>query len=156
MPDSCSIAFKEWAAVCEALAAGRQTIILRKGGIQEGREGFRVQHGEFCSGSIPPTFIKLLTACRLIAANSLPAPWPGPNLVPESCPRFRFASLPKLRTCIRSQRKTQCCASTANTSGPKRRSARGLPREIPTAGLTPVMSDAAFAGALAQVRAAVA
>lgn len=41
------IAFKEWAVVCEALATGRQTIILRKGGIHEGREGFRVAHGEF-------------------------------------------------------------------------------------------------------------
>ena len=48
MPDSfCQIAFKEWAAVCEALAAGRQTIILRKGGIHEGRDGFRVQHQRF-------------------------------------------------------------------------------------------------------------
>jgi hypothetical protein len=42
-----NIAFKEWAAVCAALAAGRQSIILRKGGIDEGREGFRVEHGEF-------------------------------------------------------------------------------------------------------------
>lgn len=42
-----SIAFKEWAVVCAALAAGRQSIILRKGGLAEGREGFRVQHGEF-------------------------------------------------------------------------------------------------------------
>ncbi|HEY2881389.1 MAG TPA: DUF1802 family protein [Pirellulales bacterium] len=41
------IAFKEWAVVCASLAAGRQTIILRKGGIDEGREGFRVQHREF-------------------------------------------------------------------------------------------------------------
>lgn len=32
--------FKEWEVVCEALAAGRQSIILRKGGIHEGREGF--------------------------------------------------------------------------------------------------------------------
>jgi hypothetical protein len=47
MPTICSIAFKEWAAVCEALAAGRQAIILRKGGIHEGREGFRVQHERF-------------------------------------------------------------------------------------------------------------
>lgn len=47
MEPTCSIAFKEWAAVCEALAAGRQTIILRKGGIHEGREGFRVQHARF-------------------------------------------------------------------------------------------------------------
>jgi hypothetical protein len=47
MESTCNIAFKEWAAVCEALAAGRQTIILRKGGIHEGREGFRVQHERF-------------------------------------------------------------------------------------------------------------
>jgi hypothetical protein len=41
------IAFKEWAAVCLALAEGRQTIILRKGGLHEGREGFRAAHREF-------------------------------------------------------------------------------------------------------------
>jgi hypothetical protein len=41
------IAFKEWAVVCAALGSGRQTIILRKGGIDEGREGFRVEHREF-------------------------------------------------------------------------------------------------------------
>ncbi|WP_397571428.1 DUF1802 family protein [Schlesneria sp. T3-172] len=40
-------AFKEWAVVCEALATGRQSLILRKGGIHEGREGFRVAHREF-------------------------------------------------------------------------------------------------------------
>ena len=42
-----TVAFKEWAAVCDALAAGRKTIILRKGGIHEGRDGFRVAHREF-------------------------------------------------------------------------------------------------------------
>jgi hypothetical protein len=42
-----NIAFKEWAVVCAALNSGRQTIILRKGGIDEGREGFRVKHREF-------------------------------------------------------------------------------------------------------------
>jgi hypothetical protein len=41
------IAFKEWAAVCSALAAGRQSLILRKGGIHAGRQGFQVEHGEF-------------------------------------------------------------------------------------------------------------
>jgi hypothetical protein len=41
------IAFKEWAAVCAALADGRQTLILRKGGIHEGPDGFRPEHGEF-------------------------------------------------------------------------------------------------------------
>ncbi len=40
-------AFKEWAVVCSALACGRQTLILRKGGIHEGGEDFRVEHREF-------------------------------------------------------------------------------------------------------------
>lgn len=40
-------AFKEWAVMSAALGAGRQSLILRKGGIHEGRAGFRVEHGEF-------------------------------------------------------------------------------------------------------------
>lgn len=40
-------AFKEWAVVCEALLRGRQSLILRKGGIHEGRDGFHVEHREF-------------------------------------------------------------------------------------------------------------
>jgi hypothetical protein len=41
------MAFKEWAAVCLALEQGKQSLILRKGGIHEGRQGFRVEHAEF-------------------------------------------------------------------------------------------------------------
>lgn len=41
------IGFKEWQAVCKALGAGRQTLILRKGGIHEGREGFSFAHSSF-------------------------------------------------------------------------------------------------------------
>ena len=41
------IAFKEWSVVCAALEQGRQSLILRKGGLHEGRDGFRVQHDEF-------------------------------------------------------------------------------------------------------------
>lgn len=47
MLDQNRFAFKEWAAVCAALASGRQSLILRKGGIHEGRDGFRVDHREF-------------------------------------------------------------------------------------------------------------
>ncbi len=47
MQSSNRFAFKEWAVVCAALAAGRQSLILRKGGIHEGRGGFRVEHPEF-------------------------------------------------------------------------------------------------------------
>jgi hypothetical protein len=41
------IALKEWAVVCAALATGRQTILLRKGGIDEGQGGFQPEHQEF-------------------------------------------------------------------------------------------------------------
>ena len=42
-----AIAFKEWQVICDALADGRQTILLRKGGIHEGREGFSFAHESF-------------------------------------------------------------------------------------------------------------
>jgi hypothetical protein len=40
-------AFKEWAVVVDALGRGDQALILRKGGIREGRGGFQVQHSRF-------------------------------------------------------------------------------------------------------------
>ena len=42
-----TVGFKEWALVCNALADGRQSVILRKGGIAEGRNGFAFRHAEF-------------------------------------------------------------------------------------------------------------
>lgn len=42
-----AVAFKEWALVCEALGRGDQSVILRKGGIAEGRKGFGFDHPEF-------------------------------------------------------------------------------------------------------------
>jgi CDP-diacylglycerol--glycerol-3-phosphate 3-phosphatidyltransferase len=40
-------AFKEWEAVVEALGHGAQIIILRKGGIAEGLQGFQAKHPKF-------------------------------------------------------------------------------------------------------------
>lgn len=40
-------ALKEWAAVEQILARGDSTILLRKGGIWERKEGFEVEHREF-------------------------------------------------------------------------------------------------------------
>jgi hypothetical protein len=48
-----SVAFKEWAVICQALAAGRQSVILRKGGIAEEGGVFRPEHSEFL---LYPTF----------------------------------------------------------------------------------------------------
>lgn len=40
-------AFKEWAVTVAALEAGRQVLLLRKGGIREEGKEFRVEHDEF-------------------------------------------------------------------------------------------------------------
>lgn len=40
-------AFKDWALACEALGRGRQSLILRKGGLAEGRGGFEFRHDAF-------------------------------------------------------------------------------------------------------------
>jgi hypothetical protein len=42
-----AVAFKEWAAVCRALGSGRQSLILRKGGIAEIGGVFRPEHETF-------------------------------------------------------------------------------------------------------------
>ena len=34
-PTALQVALKEWATVCHALETGRQTVLLRKGGIYE-------------------------------------------------------------------------------------------------------------------------
>ncbi|MSQ95059.1 MAG: DUF1802 family protein [Gemmataceae bacterium] len=47
-------AFKEWAVICEALAQGQQSLILRKGGIAENEGEFGVEHSQFW---LYPTFV---------------------------------------------------------------------------------------------------
>jgi hypothetical protein len=47
-------ALKEWAVICRALAAGRQAILLRKGGIAEAGDGFRLEHRRFW---LYPTYV---------------------------------------------------------------------------------------------------
>jgi hypothetical protein len=47
-------AFKEWAAICRALAQKRQDVILRKGGIVELGGAFRLEQREFL---LLPTFL---------------------------------------------------------------------------------------------------
>ena len=42
-----AVAFKEWAVICRALAAGRQRVILRKGGIAEAGGVFTPDHDRF-------------------------------------------------------------------------------------------------------------
>ena len=41
------VGYKEWDAVCDALLGGQQHLLLRKGGIHEGREGFSFREERF-------------------------------------------------------------------------------------------------------------
>ncbi len=54
LPDQCAIAFKEWSEICQVLADGLQTLIVRKGGIREGPGGFSPEHQAFW---LYPTFV---------------------------------------------------------------------------------------------------
>ncbi|MEO7167581.1 MAG: DUF1802 family protein [Spartobacteria bacterium] len=69
-----AIGFKEWALVCEALGEGKQTVMIRKGGIAEGRAGFAFQHREFFL--FPTYFHEQLARVRLPGAV-LPESRPG-------------------------------------------------------------------------------
>lgn len=46
-PPPSAVGFKEWAFICDALTLGVQSLILRKGGIHEGRGGFEFKHPAF-------------------------------------------------------------------------------------------------------------
>jgi hypothetical protein len=80
-PETCNIAFKEWSGVCEALIEGRQTVILRKGGISEsaGPGQFAPEHTEFW---LYPTWAhQSQTALRPLgeSATKSEAAGPGPG-----------------------------------------------------------------------------
>lgn len=47
LPATLAAALKEWAVQVDALARGRQIVLLRKGGIAERRQGFQVEHRAF-------------------------------------------------------------------------------------------------------------
>jgi hypothetical protein len=44
---NCAPAFKEWAIVCASIERGETSLIFRKGGIAEGRNGFQFKHQRF-------------------------------------------------------------------------------------------------------------
>ena len=68
------VGFKEWALVCAALGEGRQSVLVRKGGIAEGSAGFQFRHREFFL--FPTFFHEQLTRTRLTNAE-LPEQLPG-------------------------------------------------------------------------------
>lgn len=79
-----SAAFKEWAVICEALGTGRQSVIIRKGGIAEGRAGFAFLHDEFF---LFPTWFH-----EQVIKTTLPADTPLPDAPPENELEIRYAA----------------------------------------------------------------
>jgi hypothetical protein len=69
-----SVGFKEWALVCEALGRGEQSILLRKGGVAEGRAGFGFRHSEFF---LFPTFFHEQVLKVRTSAGEIPKPGGG-------------------------------------------------------------------------------
>ncbi len=51
---SLQVALKEWDVVCKALCAGKQHVLLRKGGIHEAAGEFELEHDKFL---LFPTFV---------------------------------------------------------------------------------------------------
>ncbi len=47
MESSLNMALKEWSIVCDAVLAGQQAILLRKGGIYEAAGEFELEHSQF-------------------------------------------------------------------------------------------------------------
>lgn len=62
--------FKEWTLICDALGRGEQSLILRKGGIAEGRAGFRFEHAAFLL--FPTLFHEQVAKLKLPPATALP------------------------------------------------------------------------------------
>ncbi|MDQ3117037.1 MAG: DUF1802 family protein [Verrucomicrobiota bacterium] len=86
------IGFKEWALVCDALGSGKQSVIIRKGGIAEGRDGFAFRHREFF---LFPTFFHEQIERVRLSEPKLPEP-----LIDEVEIRY-FARVEKTRLMTR-------------------------------------------------------
>lgn len=65
------LGFKEWTLICDALGTGAQSLIIRKGGIAEGRAGFRFQHDDFLL--FPTLFHEQVAKLKLPPETPLPA-----------------------------------------------------------------------------------
>jgi hypothetical protein len=70
------VAFKEWQVICDALESGEQSIILRKGGISEGKLGFQWLHERFF---LFPTFFHEQVAQVRPGADGLPRSFRPPR-----------------------------------------------------------------------------
>lgn len=84
------IGFKDWSVVCAAMAAGRQSLILRKGGLIEGREGFQFKHREFFL--YPTAYHEQLLKLRDPDSCAVPPATPDDEVVIETAFRLEWSA----------------------------------------------------------------
>lgn len=75
-----AIGFKEWRLVIDRLGNGEQSLLLRKGGIHEGKDGFAFAHKQFFL--LPSYFHQQTEQLRLEKNTTLP---PAPEGVHSIC-----------------------------------------------------------------------
>ena len=97
-PASCGIAFKEWAGICRALAEGRQSLIVRKGGIAEGPGGFVPEHRVFW---LYPTHLHEAEQGLRLAPTAPDAP---PSVPPATVPLDTLAVVDSIAFIDREER----------------------------------------------------
>ncbi len=181
-------AFKEWATICAALDAGAQSLILRKGGIHEGRAGFRVDHDEFWlfptqfhqdpdqlapAGTPwldvarrqipPPGQLRLANYACVEQVLELTAPDQIPRLAglhhwsDETVDqRFHYKHPGLFALVVRVYRLSEPLWIPDSPHFRGCRSWVDLPQELPTTGLTPVLSDSDHAAAVQRINMALA
>jgi len=85
-------AFKEWSSVCGLLERGCSSLLLRKGGIHEGREGFSFKHREFFL--FPTAFHEQADGLTMpVALGNPPAADPEGNVTIRIWARAQWATL---------------------------------------------------------------
>jgi hypothetical protein len=184
MPPTNRYAFKEWATTCLALGEGRQSLLLRKGGIHEHRGRFAVEHPEFwlfptqfhqAAEDFRPEAVPLLARA---AANAPPgglvrlALYAVVDQAVELADESRLERLSTLQILstaplrrrfhyrtpglfvlpVRIYRLDQAIEVTESPHFAGCRTWVDLERELPTADLSPVLSDAAHQERLAEIR----
>lgn len=184
MPSDDQIAFKEWGVVCRALELGRQTVILRKGGIHEGREGFRVQYDKFwlfptgfhqgsnaiipeawplCEQAEPATadraritLYAVVQDAHQILDQQLLAHLKGRHIWTDQTieQRFHYRSPGLFALVVRVYRRDVPVEVAVSPDMAGCKSWVELPDPISTTGLKPVMDDATFARNRAEIAAA--
>jgi hypothetical protein len=182
LPPSCAVAFKEWSGVCAALEAGRQIIILRKGGIAEGPGGFQPEHEVFWlypthvheaqqglreafpdRGPARPDVVSLSALARVIFVERLPRREILERIEPfhiwtaeTVARRFEYRTPGLWLLAVRVFRRDEPwpVAVTPEQAGCK--TWVMLEQALPTEGLRPVGEDAEFARQLEALRKALA